>query len=256
MRILGGGLLCLCVPLCAHAGSWPAGKGHGQVIVSFENLTATSGFDQGDVPIRPAWRDQTAQIYGQYGLSDDVSLSANARLSQSKIDGIRFQSSGPIRINLHKKLKNTTLNAPVSLTLGLEGAQKERGVIDPSVANEASLILGVSRGGKYQFAQKSGYFDLGLDYFARSSGASQWRIQAATGLKITAKSEISLKAYAGFEQKRKNDPARPSHWQSLEAGISHDLGASHSLSLSYRQTVAGQGVAKFGGPVVSLTRKF
>ncbi|WP_165188048.1 hypothetical protein [Caulobacter soli] len=226
--------------------------GEGQLILKYEDQKADRGFDPAEVevPIDPR-RDQSLSVYGEYGLTDRLTLQTKAAVTRGHDNFVDYEGLGPIELGLRYALVHTDRSA-VSLYLGAikDGVGRNAGYAAPGQGDtdlEARLLVGTSR----QWRKAQGFAELQVARLKRSGLADETRIDATAGLRPTPHWLLMVQTYAGRAESK---PAK-SRWQKREISIVHDL-CAWSLQAGWRQTLSGQETPADHGPVLAVWRRF
>ena len=236
----------------ARAGAWPMGAGEGLAILKYEGQKADTGFDPdgAEVSIDPR-RDETLSLYGEYGLTDRLTLQTKAAVTRGHDNFVDYEGRGPIEVGLRYALLHTDRSA-VSLYLGAtkDGVGRNAGYAAPGQGDtdlEARLLAGTSR----RWRNVQGFAELQAARLKRSGLADETRIDATAGLRPTPRWLLMVQAYTGRADSR---PVQSS-WRKREVSVTHDLGA-WSLQAGWRQTLSGRETPSDHGPVLAVWRRF
>ena len=102
----GGGLLIGLAALAgagaADAGPWTQPRGHGQVILKYEDMHADRGFDpDGSLADLPAdRRDSSLGVFAEYGLSDRFTLQLKGDRQTGEDAFVDYDGRGPLEIGV------------------------------------------------------------------------------------------------------------------------------------------------------------
>ncbi|CAN5210818.1 hypothetical protein BH10PSE3_BH10PSE3_02280 [soil metagenome] len=227
-------------------------RGAGQAILKYEDQKADTGFDpEGvEVVIDPR-RDQTLSLYGEYGLTDRLTLQAKAGVTRGHDRFVDYDGRGPIELGLRYALLRTDRSA-VSLYLGAakDGVGRNAGYAAPGKGDtdlEARLLAGTSR----QWRATSVFAEVQVARLKRSGLADETRADVTLGLRPTPRWLVMAQAYAGQAD---SHPVR-SRWTKREISVVRDLGA-WSLQAGWRQAVSGRETPVDHGPVLAAWRRF
>ena len=145
--------------------------GEGLAILKYEDQKADTGFDPNGVEVAIAQRrDQTLSLYGEYGLTDRLTLQSKTALTRGHDDFVDYEGLGSVELGLRYALLRTDRSV-VSLYLGAvrDGVGRNAGYAAPGQGDadlEARLLAGrSSQWRKMQgFAEvqvaRQGYFTL------------------------------------------------------------------------------------------------
>lgn len=226
--------------------------GEGQVILKYEDQKADTGFDPRgvEVAIDPR-RDQTLSLYGEYGLTDRLTLQTKAALTRGHDNFVDYDGRGPIELGLRYALVHTDRSA-VSLYLGAakDGVGRNAGYAAPGQGDtdlEARLLAGTSR----QWRVTSVFAELQVARLKRSGLADETRADLTLGVRPTPRWLFLVQSYAGQADSK---PVR-SRWGKSEISVVRDLGP-WSLQAGWRQAVMGRETPADHGPVLAVWRRF
>lgn len=227
-------------------------NGEGLLILKFEDQKADTGFgpDGVEVAIDPR-RDQTLSLYGEYGLTDRLTLQAKAAATRGHDRFVDYEGRGPVELGLRYAFLHTDRSA-VSLYLGAakDGVGRNAGYAAPGEGGadlEARLLAGTSR----RWRRVQGFAELQVARLRREGLADETRIDATAGLRPTPRWLFLVQTYAGQADSR---PVR-SRWLKHEISVVRDLGA-WSLQAGWRQAAAGREAPAERGAVLAVWRRF
>lgn len=234
------------------AGAWPMQRGEGLAILKYEDQKADTGFDPaGDKATIDPRHDQTLSLYGEYGLSDRLTLQTKATVTRGHDSFVAYDGRGPLELGLRYTFMRTDRSA-VSLYLGAakDGVGRNAGYAAPGQGDtdlEARLLAGTSG----QWRGLSGFTDLQVARLKRSGLADETRVDVTLGLRPKDHWLFMAQAYAGNAD---STPAG-SRWRKGELSVVRDLGA-WSLQAGWRQTLSGRETSADHGPVLAVWRRF
>jgi hypothetical protein len=236
----------------AWAGAWPMKDGKGLAILKYEGQKADTGYDPdgAKVAIDPR-HDETLSVYGEYGLTDRMTLQTKVALTQGHDNFVDYEGRGPIELGLRYALLHTDRSA-VSLYLGAtkDGVGRNAGYAAPGQGDmdlEARLLAGTSS----QWRGVQGFAELQIARLKRSGLADETRIDATAGLRPKPYWLLMVQAYTGQAD---SEPVQ-SRWRKREVSVTRDLGA-WSLQAGWRQTLSGRETPIDHGPVLAVWRRF
>jgi len=236
----------------AWAGAWPMKDGQGLAILKYEDQKADTGFDPNGVEMAIARRrDQTLSLYGEYGLTDRLTLQSKTALTRGHDDFVDYEGLGSVELGLRYALLRTDRSV-VSLYLGAvrDGVGRNAGYAAPGQGDadlEARLLAG--RSGQWRTMQ--GFAEVQVARLRRSGLADETRVDATAGLRPAPRWLLMVQTFAGQADSR---PIR-SRWCKSEISLTRDLGA-WSLQAGWRQTVLGRETPADHGPVLAVWRRF
>jgi hypothetical protein len=239
-------------PATSWAGAWPMKDGEGQAIFKYEDQKADTGFDPNGVEadIDPR-RDRTLSLYGEYGLTDRVTLQVKAAVTEGHDRFVDYEGLGPIELGLRYALLRTDRSA-VSLYLGAakDGEGRNAGYASPGEGDmdlEARLLAGTS--GDWRGVPV--FTEIQIARLKRKGLADETRVDATLGFRPGPRWLLMAQTYAGQAD---SAPVR-SRWLKGEMSIVRDLGA-WSLQAAWRQALAGREAPADHGPVFAVWRRF
>ncbi|MDR7114806.1 hypothetical protein [Caulobacter sp. BE254] len=236
----------------AWAGAWPMKDGEGLAILKYEDQKADTGFDPDGVEVAIAPRhDQTLSLYGEYGLTDRLTLQSKTALTRGHDSFVDYEGLGAVELGLRYALLHRDRSV-VSLYLGAarDGVGRNAGYAAPGQGDmdlEARLLAGVS--GRWRTTPV--FAELQVARLKRSGLADETRIDATMGVRPTRRWLLMVQTYAGQADSR---PVR-SRWSKSEISLTRDLGA-WSLQAGWRQAILGRETPADRGPVVAVWRRF
>jgi len=236
----------------AWAGAWPMKDGEGLAILKYEDQKADTGFDPDGVEVAIApRRDQTLSLYGEYGLTDRLTLQSKTALTRGHDDFVDYEGLGVVELGLRYALVHKDRSV-VSLYLGAarDGVGRNAGYAAPGQGDmdlEARLLAGAS--GRWR--KTPVFAELQVARLKRSGLADETRIDATMGVRPTRRWLLMVQTYAGQADSR---PVR-SRWSKSEISLTRDLGA-WSLQAGWRQAILGRETPADRGPVVAVWRRF
>jgi len=236
----------------AWAGAWPMKAGEGLAILKYEDQRADTGFGPDGVEVEIARRrDQALSLYGEYGLTDRLTLQSKAALTRGHDTFVDYEGLGAVELGLRYALLHTDRSA-VSLYLGAarDGAGRNAGYAAPGQGDadlEARLLGGTSG----QWRRMQGFAELQVARLRRSGLADETRVDVTAGLRPARRWLLMVQTFAGQADSR---PFR-SRWCKSEISLTRDLGA-WSLQAGWRQTMLGRETPADRGPVLAVWRRF
>jgi len=226
--------------------------GEGLAILKYEDQQADEGFDPGGgrVAIDPR-RDESLSLYGEYGLTDRLTLQTKAALTRGHDRFVAYEGRGPIELGLRYAVLRRDRSV-VSLYLGAakDGVGRNAGYAAPGQGDidlEARLLAGASRDwrGRHVFGE------IQVARLKRGGLADETRADATLGFRPAKPWLILAQTYAGKAESR---PVA-SRWLKSELSVVRDLG-DWSLQVGWRQTLSGQETPADHGAVVAAWRRF
>lgn len=255
-----GGLLIGLAGLAAagptHAGPWVQPKGHGQVILKYEDMRAERGFDGDGAPadLPGDRRDTAVGVFAEYGLADRFTVQFKGDWQSGDDAFVDYEGRGPLEIGVTWQAWRDDRTA-VSLYGGVAdgGEGRNAGYASPGEGDsdwEARASVGRSFGGwRAAWAPRGGFVELQAARRLRQGLPDETRVDATAGAHFGDDWMVLAQAYGG-----QADDGGP-RWLSVEASVVRDVG-DWSLQAGWRQAVAGRETPESGGPVIALWRRF
>lgn len=258
MRLTGSLLASLALLACATpavAGPWAKARGHGQVIVKYENMRADRGFDPNGVlaDLPAERRDTVIGLFAEYGVTDRLTVQFKGDWQSGEDAFVEYEGRGPIEIGVTWQAWRDE-RAAVSLYAGYAdgGEGRNAGYAAPGVGDsdwEVRAAVGRSFGGSGRLGTSGAFIDLQAARRMRQGLPDETRIDATAGARFGADWMVLAQAFGG-----EADDGGP-RWLSVEASVVRDFG-DWSVQAGWRQAVAGRETPESGGPVVALWRRF
>lgn len=256
-----GGLLltlaALAVAAPATAGPWTLPKGDGQVILKFEDMRATEGFDPdgGSAPLPAERRDTTVAVFAEYGLTSRLTLRLKGDWQSGEDAFVDYEGRGPIEIGVNWQVWRDARTA-VALYGGVAdgGEGRNAGYAAPGIGGQDwEVRASVGRSfGKWRWLNRGatgGFVTLEVARRLRSGLPDETRIDATVGAHFGDKWMLLNQVYAGQAD---NDGPR---WLTLENSVVRHFGR-WSAQLGWRTTLSGQETPDASGLVVGVWRRF
>lgn len=258
MRSAGSVLVAMVFLACAGpavAGPWVQAKGHGQIIVKYEDIRSDRGFDpNGDLAKLPAERrDFSLGVFTEYGLTDRLTLQLKGDWQSGEDAFVDYEGRGPLEVGVTWQAWRDERTA-VSLYAGYAdgGEGRNAGYASPGVGDsdwEVRASVGRSFGSSELVRTSGAFVDLQAARRMRQGLPSETRLDATAGARFGSDWMILGQAFGG-----QADDGGP-HWLSIEASVVREFG-DWSLQAGWRQAVVGRETPAGGGPVVALWRRF
>lgn len=259
--IRAGGPLLLLAALAAAgpamAGPWTLPKGDGQVIVKYEAMRATDGFDPDGVvaPLPAERRDTAVSIFAEYGLTPRLTLRFKGDWQSGEDAFVNYEGRGPLELGINWQVWRDTRTA-LALYGGVAdgGEGRNAGYAAPGMGGqdwELRASLGRSFGrSRWLYHGSTGSF-VTLEVARRFRGGlpDETRVDATLGVHFGDKWMLLNQAYSGEAD---NDGPR---WVSLESSVVRHIGA-WSLQAGWREALSGRETPRSSGPVIGVWRRF
>ncbi len=239
----------------AVAGPWTQAKGHGQVIVKYEDMRADRGYDpDGVLADLPADRRDTALgVFVEYGVTDRLTLQFKGDWQTGEDAFVDYEGRGPLEIGVTWQAwrdERTAVSVYAGYADGGEG--RNAGYASPGVGDsdwEVRAAVGRSFAGSAQLKTSSAFVDLQAARRMRQGLPDESRIDATAGARFGNDWMLLAQAFGG-----EADDGGP-QWLSVEASVVRDFG-DWSFQAGWRQAVDGRETPESGGPVVAFWRRF
>lgn len=227
-------------------------KGQTQVIAKVERQSANELFDANGAVGELGYReDETASIFVEHGMTDQLTLQAKAGLTRGRDAFVRYEGRGAVELGLrYAVLKRPRTVAAIYLGVAEAGVGRNAGYAAPGqgeVDLEARLLLGrstMTRRGEI-------FADLQLARLRRSGLADETRMDATLGFRPGRDWLVMAQTYAGEADARALKP----RWLKAELSVVRGFGA-WSAQAGWRQTIAGREIARDRGVVFGIWRGF
>lgn len=239
----------------AVAGPWTQAGGQGQVILKYEDMEATRGFDPDgvltDLPVTR--RDRVIGLFAEYGLTDRLTLQLKGDWQSGEDAFVDYEGRGPVEIGLTWQAWRDDRTA-VSLYAGYAdgGEGRNAGYAPPGQGDndwEVRASVGRSFGGIGRPGSSGSFVDLQAARRMRDGLSDETRVDATAGVHLGADWMVLAQAFGG-----QADDGGP-RWLSVEASVVRDFG-DWSLQAGWRRALSGRETPESGGPVIALWRRF
>lgn len=256
MRLLAVATLAAATPTSALAGAWAMDQGRTQVIVKYERMRATEGFDVDGLrrPLPDERADDTLAVFAERGLTQSLTLQVKAEWQSGQDTFVDYEGRGPVEIGVRWQALRTERSA-VSLYVGYAWAGEGRnaGYAAPGAGDgdwEVRVLAGHSGrfgwlGGRDAFieAQAARVFREGLP--------DEDRAELTVGLHFGEHWMVLNQTYAG-----RTVEGPEAMWINSESSLVRRFG-DWSLQAGWRQAVSGRGeVPAQSGPIIGIWRRF
>lgn len=256
MRLLAVATLAAATPTSALAGAWAMDQGRTQVIVKYERMRATEGFDVDGLrrPLPDERADDTLAVFAERGLTQSLTLQVKAEWQSGQDTFVDYEGRGPVEIGVRWQALRTERSA-VSLYAGYAWAGEGRnaGYAAPGAGDgdwEVRVLAGHSGrfgwlGGRDAFieAQAARVFREGLP--------DEDRAELTVGLHFGEHWMVLNQTYAG-----RTVEGPEAMWINSESSLVRRFG-DWSLQAGWRQAVSGRGeVPAQSGPIIGIWRRF
>jgi hypothetical protein len=250
------GLAALAGAGTACAGPWTQPKGHGQVILKYEDMHADQGFGpDGSLADLPAERrDSVASVFVEYGLTERFTLQFKGDWQSGEDAFVDYDGRGPLEVGVTWQAWRDDRTA-ASLYAGYAdgGEGRNAGYAAPGQGDSDWELRGsIGRsfdGWSGSWAPTGSFVEIQGARRMREGLPDEIRIDATAGAHFSDDWMVLAQAYGG-----QADDGGP-RWLSVEASVVRDFG-DWSVQAGWRQAVAGRETPESGGPVIALWRRF
>lgn len=260
MKPVGGLLLllaALAVAAPATAGPWTLPKGEGQVIVKYEDMRATEGFDPDGVvlPLPAERRDTVWSVFSEYGLTSRLTVRLKGDWQSGSDAFVDYEGRGPLEVGLNWQVwrdDHTALALYGGVADGGEG--RNAGYAAPGIGGqdwEVRAQAGHSFAAPKWLPTKAtgGFVTLEVARRFRNGLPDETRVDATLGAHFGDDWMILNQAYGG-----QADEGGP-RWLSLETSLVRRFGR-WNLQGGWRTTLSGRETPNASGPVIGVWRRF
>lgn len=239
----------------AFAGAWTQPKGHGQVIVKFEAMNASKGFDPSGVlqPLAVDRRDTVLGAFAEYGLGEGLTLQIKADWQSGEDQFVDYEGRGPLEIGVTWQAWRDD-NTAFSLYAGYaDGGQGRNAGYAPPGQGDQDWEVRASFGGSldqsWGFIPEGSYVEVQAARRMRQGLPDETRLDLTAGSRFRPEWLMLAQAYGG-----QADDGGPK-WLSVETSLVRDIG-DWSIQAGWRQTVAGRETPASAGPIIGVWRRF
>jgi hypothetical protein len=236
----------------AQAGAWPEPAGETQAIVKFEDEQADDAFDPKGARIAiPHISDADLSLFIEHGLTQRLTLQAQAGLTEGEDAFIHYAGRGPIALGLRYALVDRR-SWVLSFYIGgvYDGVGRNGGYTLPHQGND-DLEMRALAGRSFSWREHPMFTEIQVAYLVRSGLADEIHVDATAGAALAPHWQIFLQSYSGRADAH---PIAP-EWSKLEASLVRQLGR-WSVQAGWRQTIFGREDPIIAGPVIALWRRF
>lgn len=241
----------------ASAEAWVQPRGKGQVITTIAVDTASKGYDDSGQlkPLTQDWKIQTAQIYGEYGLSNSVTLIIKAQAQNLDTAYAQGTSNGPYELGLRYKVLQNDHQA-IALGVSAEGfSRSSRNNFDTTISKGNDLRASLAAGQSFNARFGHAFVEASIARQFRQAEADQWRYGLTYGLKPD---EHSMWLLQGFGGQTDRQAGHDSQWHVVQASYVNHLNRNGDLKgqLGLKYTIAGNNVPAMGGLFIAIWKEF
>lgn len=237
------------------AGPWTQPKGKGQLIIKYEEMRASRGFDTDGMlaDLSAERRDTVAGIFAEYGVTDRLTVQFKGDWQSGEDAFVEYEGRGPLEIGVTWQVwrdERTAFSLYGGYADGGEG--RNAGYAAPGVGDsdwEVRASVGRSFDGTGRWGNSGSFIDLQAARRMRQGLPDETRIDATAGVHLGNDWMVLTQAFGG-----QADDGGP-RWLSVEASVVRDFG-DWSVQAGWRQAVAGRETPESGGPVIALWRRF
>lgn len=259
-RTLPAGVICCLLAglysTTAEAGAWNKKKGQGQVILKWEAMRATEGFDTNGIlqPLLAEREETTWSAVVEYGLTDTLTVQAKGDWQDGHDAGFDYQGRGPVEVGVAWQVWRDD-NTAVSLYGGVAeaGDARNAGYALPGQGGRdyeirASIGRSIQRE-EARFGPENMFAEVQLARRVREALPDETRLDLTVGTHVGQNWMLLGQAFGGVADN--NGP----RWLSLETSVVRHFG-DWSLQAGARRAVWGQDSPAHEGVVVALWRRF
>lgn len=249
------GVMALSAAGAACAGAWSPAKGHGEVIVKYEDIRSDQALDAsgGRVDLPGGRRDVAASVLVEYGLTDRLTLQVRGEWQDGRDAWIDYQGRGPIEVGVRWQAYRDDRNvAAVYVGHARGGVGRNAGYAPPGAGDsdiEARLLVGRSFGSGPWLA-RDGFVEVQAARRWRAGLPDETRVDATAGLHLDSDWMVMAQAFAGAA-----DGDGSARWLSVETSVVRRLG-DWRLQAGWRQTAGGREIPAGRGPVIGIWKRF
>lgn len=256
MRLAAAVLLLAAAPSVAEASAWAQPKGGGQVIVKWEAMRATRGFDpSGALVDLPGDRtDRALGVFAEYGLTEGLTVQFKGDWQDGEDFFVDYKGRGPAEIGLTWQAFRDDRTA-VSLYAGYADAGDGRnaGYAAPG-QGEGDWEVRASVGRNLQgvggpWTPERSFVEVQTARRMRSGLPDETRIDLTAGGHFGADWMVLGQAFGGMTD---DDGAR---WLSIETSVVRRFG-DWSVQAGRRDAVAGRETPASSGWILAVWRRF
>lgn len=238
----------------AHAGAWSLSKGEGQLIVKYEPERASRAFDPEGDPV-DLWvdrEDQIVSLWGEYGLSERVTLLLKTDYQDSRDEYNQFSRWGLTEVGARLRVMQTERSVvSVQAIYGHDGNGRTASWAGPGEGEhegEIRLLAGTNLKTK-----KPVFVEGQVARRWREGLPNETRVEAALGVELRPNWTLMWQVYAGRVDAQNGD--KGPEWIKVENGIIRHFDR-WSIQGGWRATLHGREFPDTQGPIVALWRRF
>lgn len=259
MRLLAAAALSAVATTPCLASAWTQPAGGGQVIIKYEDVRATEGFDASGARVGlPAARsDRFASVFAEYGLTPRLTVRLKTDVQSGRDAFVDYAGRGPLELGLNWQVHRgpaTVVAVYAGIADGGEG--RNAGFSRPA---------GADLDGEVRLAVGRSFGDLPGPFAGRGGEGAFVEVQAARRVRRALPDEVRVDLTGGVSPRRDwllltqvyagatdDGGAR---WMNLETSAVRRFGPWR-VQAGWRTALAGRDVAAPQGPVVGLWRQF
>ncbi len=241
----------------AQAGAWTQPRGHGQVILKFEAMSAERAFDPAGVrrDLPSPRRERFATVFAEYGLNERLTLQLKGDWQEGEDAFVDYAGRGPVEIGVTWQAWRDDRSA-LSLYGGYAsgGEGRNAGYAAPGVGERdwevrASAGRSFGDGGAGRWGPDRSFVEVQVARRMRDGLPDETRADVTLGSHFGPDWMVLGQAFGGAAD---GDGPR---WLSVETSVVRRLG-DWSLQAGWRQTVSGRDTPLSQGVVIGVWRRF
>lgn len=246
--------LCLLWPGLAAAGAWNPPRGEGQVIVKYEYASADLHHEaDGTAGVMPyPLREHIAALWGEYGLTDDLTLVLKTEWQEVEDAGMRFSGRGPVEIGARWQAWRGPYSALAVQVSHIDGGDGRNAAWALPGQGEHETEVRVLAGHSYGFWRPT-FIEGQLARRWRDGLEDETRLELTAGIRMADNWTAMLQTYSGWVDS--GGGAEGPRWTKAEISMLRRFD-EWALQAGYRVTLEGRQVPAAQGPVVALWRRF
>jgi len=247
-------VVVLAAPAVATAGAWNLPKGDGLVILKYEPVKASNRYNESgqSEPLMRQHTEEIVSLWGEYGLTDRITLMAKTDWQDSVDEYYDFQGRGLLEVGARVQVLKTDHSVlSVQMVYGHDGDGRNATWAEPGQGeheSEARVLFG--RGFDFRYHS---YFEAQLARRWRDGLPDETRWEMAFGVDLNPKWSVLTQVYAGKVDTAGQDGG--AKWTKIETGIIRHMD-DWSLQAGWRRTASGRRIVDGDGIVVALWRRF
>ncbi|MFN3228622.1 MAG: hypothetical protein ACK41P_02085 [Asticcacaulis sp.] len=238
----------------AVAGAWPAQKGEGQIILKADSYRADVALNaEGNAePLIDPIQLKTLDLWGEYGLTSQITTEFQGRLSQGQIGPESVQGIDTVRIGLRASLLPP--NRTIKLAMGLYrewpgklGVSETLGIKAREAVTEMRFLVGASKKLKKQNLTA----EIQVAERWSDKGIREHRQDLTLILSHNSRHQFVSQLYKGARQ----EPTGRAQWLTQEVSYLQACGRWR-CQIGVRKTLSGRNTPKGDAVLVGIWARF